>query len=135
MRLFAILALIAALGVVTACGDDDGGDSGTVGAQEASMEIDPESGPPGTRIEWTLSGCEEESDKSVAMWVGAPTERPGEVVASPGAATESRGTIVVPEGVTEGPLTVGVLCRSSEQQQEPPFEMEELRAQFELTGD
>jgi hypothetical protein len=131
-RLIAVLGLVAALGPVSGCGDDDGGGSALTSGEEARLEIDPESGPPGTKIEWMLSGCEEKSEKSIAIYVGTPAGKQGEVVASPGA-VGSRGSIIVPKDVTHGPLTVSVLCSSPDEQREPPFEMEVANAEFELT--
>jgi hypothetical protein len=144
LRVSLLVASVALLSAgAAACGgdgNDDEGGTGTNGAAggggEATVEIDPTSGPPGTEIEWTLEGCDEDADKSVGMYIGTPTDpEPGKEVVSSPETKDSSGSITVPEDVTKGPLTLSVLCLSDSEPEGGvlTIDTELARAQFELT--
>jgi hypothetical protein len=139
MRVMAVLlgiALVAALG----CGGDDGEDTAPAEAASGGLSIDPDSGPPGTTVSWSISGCEARDEKGVAIYA-APLEeyRSGaqarRVAESP-RGTRDSGTIAVPEGAAPGEYTITGSCLSREElgQGQIQLGVKEETVGFTVTG-
>lgn len=131
------VAVVLALGLAaTGCGDDDdgngGGTEGANGAAETApaevaqgleLTLDPESGPPGTTVSWTVSDCEPADRKSVAIYSGTiedyqegalPGEAASEEVFRGPEGTDPSGTITVPDELAAGDYVVTATCSSRE---------------------
>jgi hypothetical protein len=145
-----VIVLFLALGTVGCGGDDDGdrGEQTTAPAEQTPapaerggepLEIDPQSGPAGTTISWTISTCEESDDKGAAVYAGplkryrsgASTKR----IIEGRESKEPSGTITVPDDVAPGEYVVTVSCLSAEERGEGQVELgvKEETAGFTVT--
>jgi len=139
MRRMAVLlgvALVAASG----CGGDDGEDTAPTEAASGGLSVDPESGPAGTTVSWSISGCEPGDEKGVAIYAapleeyrsGAQAQR---VAESPRGKQES-GTITVPDDSDPGEYTITGSCLSREElgQGQIQLGVKEETVGFTVTG-
>jgi hypothetical protein len=119
-----LLSVTLALSVavaVGACGGNDGDEEGDT--TEASsiagddLTIDPDSGPPGTVISWTIANCEPSSEKSASLYTGSPGGQQDTTAVLEGPDTkEETGEITVPPGTAPGEYTVIGTCVSTTEQ-------------------
>lgn len=90
-----------------------------------SVEIDPTSGPPGTEIQWTISGCDAGEERSVSIYdlpleeyeTGAKSKPLTKAIRGP----EDTGTLLVPEDIPPGDYTFTAGCTSQEEAEPGTF--------------
>ena len=112
------VALAIAVGLLSGCGGGGG----------LQVSLEPTSGPPGTQIEYTVSGCADK-DPGVTLYTGSVEDyndynltsgdefqrgedapEPKEVVEGQGGET---GILVLPDDTAPGEYTVHVTCAAS----------------------
>lgn len=138
-RLQAIGLVALAFGTCV-CGSGRGGSGGDGGG----LTIEPTSGPPGTTITWTMSGCARGDDISATLYLGTvehyKTSGSNVVRVVEGVeGKSSTGTLVVPEDAAPGPYTVAAGCAEPLPPVLPSDGMltlgfKESDVQFEVTG-
>lgn len=118
----------------TACGgngDGGGGDSG--------LEIDPDSGPPGTTISWTIAACDPGDEKHASLYTGSMEQYQAgdtEIAVDGPRGTESSGTLTVPDDLAPGSYTFTLGCSSSTEptaEGEVTISVSSYEASFEVT--
>jgi hypothetical protein len=118
-RIKSLLSVAIALSIglgASACGGEDGDDDGNATTEAPSavgddLTIDPESGPSGTVIAWTISNCDPGSEKSASIYTGSPGGQEGTKAILEGPQTkEETGEITVPAGTAPGEYTVIGTC-------------------------
>jgi hypothetical protein len=114
------IALSIGLGA-GACGgndEDEGGSTTEVpSAVGDDLTIDPESGPAGTVITWTISNCDPGSEKSASIYTGSPGGQEDTKAIVNGPETkEETGEITVPASTAPGEYTVIGTCLSTTDQ-------------------
>jgi hypothetical protein len=135
-RLGLVLGMALVILGAAACGGGEGNGGGGSG-----LEIDPDSGPPGTVISWTVSACDAGDEKSANLYTGTVEEyRAGNTEVAyegPRGGTASSGTLTVPEDLATGSYTFTVGCSSSTSptaEGEVTISVSSYETSFEVTG-
>lgn len=133
-----VLGIAVVLLGAAGCGGD-GGNGG--GGDTSSLQIDPDSGPPGTVISWTVTACDAGDEKSANLYTGTVEEyRAGDTELAfegPRGGTASSGTLTVPQDLAPGSYTFTVGCSSSTSptaEGEVTISVSSYETSFEVTG-
>lgn len=121
-----VLALLLVVGAMaTGCGDGDGGGGGI----EPEVSLDPDSGPPGTEVAVSVSGCASQPN-------GTLLDSASSEVAGVAFTDSETGTVTVPDGTAAGSYRLSVSCQTQTEETEEGTvtTFADADASFEVTG-
>jgi len=145
-RSISVLLLALLVSALAACGGDGNDDeSGETTSADTggglTVEIDPTSGPPGTPIQWSVSGCEADDETSVSIYDQPLEEYQAGTKSKPLTKTirgpEDSGALTVPDDVPPGDYTFTAGCTSTGKGAEPgvfTIGVRGTETAFEVTG-
>ena len=117
-----LLAAILLGGLLAGCGGggDGGGSSATTSGTRPGavpVKIDPTSGPAGTTIKWSISGCDSGDEKSATLYAASLSDYlssgNSKSIAKSARGKSDTGTLKVPAGAASGDYTLAVACSST----------------------